>query len=254
MPKVKPSFAVEYIDRAFPNASQINDVTGTYVGFVRGLEGLISAIDPILLPVDAVDSAELTACRAAMMSQVRIWENTGTGNGNLGRLPGRKESIVAAVRRILAKCPDDRIPPSDKRLTFVKDEEFRRQCLGDLQAIEFQLRHELWKPATVLAGALIEALLCDALREPAKLVAVGISEQHLLTKRLEDMIEWAFKASLIKDETRRHCKLSEEYRNLIHPGKELRKGTQCNKGTAYAVVGGLHLVINDLSVGAPRRA
>ncbi len=251
MTKVKPSFVVQYIERAFLTPQVMNDVTGTYVGFVRGLEGLISEIDPVLLPADPQEAAELTASRAAMMSQVRIWENTGTGNGNLKALPGHKESVVAAVKRILVKCPDERIPPSDKRLEFLKDADFRQQCLKDLEAIEFQLRHQLWKPATVLAGALIEALLCDSLRTPPVLKKIGIVEARLFSSRLDDMIKWSFKVGLIKDETKRLCKLSEEYRNLIHPGKEFRKKMQCNNGTAYAAFAGLHLVINDLAASNP---
>lgn len=249
MAKVVPSFIVDYINKAFPSPEPIQFLTGSDVGFVRGLEGLLKEVDSVLLPNSGDDAATLIACRAAMMSQVRIWEQLGTGNGNLTRIAGQKDSIIENVRRILKKCPDEAIPSTDKSLDFINNQEFKQQCYNDLEAIDFQLRHEIWKPATVLAGALIEALLCDALRAPAMLKRLGLKEADLMKGTLYDMISWAIAAKLINEKTERQCTLSGEYRNLIHPGREIRLKMQCNKATALSATAGLHHVIVDLKRG-----
>lgn len=42
------------------------------------------------------------------------------------------------------------------------------------------------------------------------------------------------------------AQLAKDFRNLIHPGREVRKQMRCDRGTAHASFAALNLVISDL--------
>ena len=51
----------------------------------------------------------------------------------------------------------------------------------------------------------------------------------------------------IKTETVTLAFLAKGFRNLIHPGRSIRLGEKCNRGTAYTALAALEHVVNDLS-------
>jgi hypothetical protein len=52
---------------------------------------------------------------------------------------------------------------------------------------------------------------------------------------------------IIKPETITLALLAKGFRNLIHPGRSIRLGEKCNRGTAYTALAALEHVVNDLS-------
>ena len=129
--------------------------------------------------------------------------------------------------------------------------------LMDLGAMQRGLANSEWKAVTVLAGSVIEALLLDTL------LAVDDAQQGVAKKAADDLgksaptdfQKWTLaqyiagtKAiELISDTTADSCQLAKDFRNLIHPGRELRLAAPCNRGTAYTAAGALHHVMRDLS-------
>lgn len=245
---IVPSLIVAHIDRAFPNPPPV--LSSAEAGFVRGLEALISRVDPILLP-SGEDNVTLTTCRATMMSCVRMWESQGNVV-TLDGLKGRKgETFLAVVRGILAKCPDEPFPKEIKEFEFIRDESLRLEFRRDLASIDFLVRQQQWKPAMVIAGALMEALLLhlisaqdsehvEASRKKVEVARPDVSRWHL-----PDYVKVAADLQIIGKVTEKQCLLSGDLRNLIHPGKAIRAQMQCNKATAQTVIAGLYHVIDD---------
>ena len=127
-------------------------------------------------------------------------------------------------------------------------------------AINRAVAHAEWKAATVLAGAAIEALLLWRLAaQPPTNAQINAAISSVVTNgnlrkqpdsdrerwSLSEFVEVARELKIIKDKTVSAARLCNSYRNLIHPGRALRLGEQCNRGTALLAVAALELVVSD---------
>lgn len=64
---------------------------------------------------------------------------------------------------------------------------------------------------------------------------------------LAPRIEAAKDQSLIKQDTYTQALLAKDFRNLIHPGRSIRLGQKCDKGTAFSTLAALEFIIRDLT-------
>jgi hypothetical protein len=64
---------------------------------------------------------------------------------------------------------------------------------------------------------------------------------------LADYIAVAFDASLITEEIRRQCELCKAFRNLIHPGRQIRLQQRATRGRALGALAAVELVIEFFS-------
>ena len=119
------------------------------------------------------------------------------------------------------------------------------------------------KAATAPAGATLEAPLMSSAtrhseveRQSAVMKAPpGFDWRRPENWHLADYIEAAREPADIAVETAAQARLVEEFRNQIHPGREIRKQMTCDRGTARAALAPLNLVIRDpenLSVRSKR--
>jgi len=60
-------------------------------------------------------------------------------------------------------------------------------------------------------------------------------------------IEVARELGEISERTATEARLAKDFRNLIHPGREMRQGMQCDRGTAFTVVAAIDHVVRHLS-------
>ena len=67
---------------------------------------------------------------------------------------------------------------------------------------------------------------------------------------LPDYVEVSFALGDISEKAASQARLAKNFRNLIHPGRELRTRTSCDRGTAHAAFAALRLVIRDLENSA----
>ena len=72
-------------------------------------------------------------------------------------------NAISIVHTALLQCPDEAPFSESSILKFVDDAELRGSLLIDLHAVQVNLHEGSWKPATVLAGSVIEALLLWAI-------------------------------------------------------------------------------------------
>jgi hypothetical protein len=143
---------------------------------------------------------------------------------------------------------------------FINDDVLRGNLLNDIGAIEGASQNGEWKAANVLAGAAIESLLLWRLmqfpeHEVEKAVGQCLANGDLKQRPKDDLENWSLRpmievaARLIKlsPHTATEARQCSDFRNLIHPGRALRTGTECNRGTAYSAVAALDFVIRDLT-------
>ena len=263
MGKVVPSQIIEFIDTALPSVKEAQEkkvdikLWHQQIGFIRGLSDLISQLDDHLLP-GGTDYVFLVAATSEIRAKLEAW--TRGERGSLEKMSGHKENPVVIIRRILEQCPDSAVPLSITGLEFISDPTYRDRLRAELASVEKLFESRQWKTTMVLAGSLMEALLCDQIlgktaSEITAAVTALISRKDVKQTLGPDPLNWhlpeylkvAEELRLIGKKTKEQALLSADFRNLVHPGKALREQVVCDKAATYSVLAGLELVIKDLS-------
>jgi hypothetical protein len=139
---------------------------------------------------------------------------------------------------------------------FVKDAELRRVLTRDGLELQLVLRAGHWKSAIVLAGGAIEAILIDLLQgEPGALTAAKAPKKKSDITRwtLNDMIEVALELNAVNSSVANLSHAVREYRDLVHPGREVREKLAFGPEEARIGLEVLKILIRDRAraAGAP---
>jgi hypothetical protein len=133
---------------------------------------------------------------------------------------------------------------------FVSDPKLREICCRDYLELGKARRARAHKSITMLSGGLLEAMLSDALGQEATKAKASYGRLYPKKKRvqwtLESLIEVAEDMGII---TRGATQLSHtlrDYRNLVHPIKEIRSGYKVQKEEAEIAVNMLRIVMRDM--------
>jgi hypothetical protein len=179
------------------------------------------------------------------------------------------DNPVVVVRRVLAQCPDELPAVGSHDLDFIDDEAFRRILLRDIGSTEEALGNHEHKAAAVLAGSVIEAVLLWALRADKRATARSIEKLQAdkkLDKRLprDDLTDrwWGLHEFLIlarareilDERTAQMAELTQGFRNLIHPGKELRDEEPPSREMARMASAALAYVVKRVATWAREAA
>jgi len=138
-----------------------------------------------------------------------------------------------------------------REFAFVKDADLRRVIERDYQEIQTAYVARCWKSVIILSGGAIEALLTDLLvRNAARAIsATKAPRQPDLTKwDLVDLINVAVELKLVSGGVEKLSHSVREYRNLVHPGNEVRKKLTFDTEEAKIALEVLHIVHRDLSI------
>lgn len=261
MPRALPSDAVKLIDAVFPWAASGPPNTRFLVTYANapGISGLLQLIERLPEETLQLSAEEYSRAVWAIASLKHVAGRIEAGHTSAGGgwpLPSfGTEDAITLLRRLLSKCPDEGIRSSTSGLEFINDEGLRDALRQDISSTEHALNTGQWKAATVLAGSVVEALLLwnvkgagDARRESA----VQAAKTNLKLsggpddRGLDQYIRIARELGDISQETGDQARLTKDFRNLIHPGREFRKQMRCDRGTAHAAFAALNLVIADL--------
>jgi hypothetical protein len=265
VPRIVPSQVVELIDQIFPGAKDQPDtkekrfsISRNHAFSVAAIINLVEQIPQELFVLPSLSYAAFVSSVASLKTVLITWNLRDYG---IERIPGfGNRNPVTLIRNALAECPDEFPSVSTARLTFIQDEDLRKNLEVDISAANQALLNGEWKAATVLSGSVIEALLLWALsqREAAE-VDAGVKRvvaKGVLTKNpgsdpekwgLQPFIEVAAEISIISSETAQQARLAQGFRNLIHAGRELRLKQRCNRGTALSGVAAVEHVVRDLT-------
>ena len=260
-----PSQIVQFIQNEF-SAGELAGSIQLYPQVCGRLNALIRLIDGLpnaVLPSDAAQFCQFLKSLESIRVAVKMAElqtdrsATGIGPPSLRPDGGGQSSPVFVVQQILAKCPDESPPLNSAELLFVTDSAIRDGLLQDLEASRSALLNAEWKAATVLAGSLVEALLLWAIRQKNLAeIQSAVQTTKLPKSTPSDTLEWnlnqylevAAALNIIDPETAQQTKVAKDFRNLIHPGRAIRKGLTCDRGTALSTSAAVELVMRDLKI------
>lgn len=159
---------------------------------------------------------------------------------------------IEGVKTTPAEIPSSAI--IEKDFAFVSDDELRKICKRDYEEIQRVQIAKAHKATIVLCGSLTEALLLDSLQsDEAKVRASAKAiSRPLTTWDLHNLLEVAIDMGLINAGASVLVKGIQDYRNLIHPGKEVR--TKFHVGVEEAAISRqfLELIVRDLE-GSPAK-
>ena len=154
-----------------------------------------------------------------------------------------KKNLIAELPAIIQRALKKPLPKIESRFLSVNDEELRDILDRDLLDAEQCLARGLWKPAMVLCGSVLEAVMYDYLRQNVKwtmdsahrkAIPVHKGKSRDITKddrenqwELAQLIDFFCENQLLdpKPDTWKTTihNFIRQYRNLVHPMAEMRK-------------------------------
>jgi hypothetical protein len=147
-----------------------------------------------------------------------------------------------------------------RSFAFVKDTGLRQIIERDYRELQLKVfPSRAWKSSVVLAGSILEALLYDQLSADPTIRATALSSSKAPRERgivkdllagkwkLEKLIDVSVDLSILpKDRAKTFDQILRDYRNFVHPKKELRAQHPCEEAEALMSVGALEGVCNIL--------
>jgi hypothetical protein len=264
MPRVVPSDVVAAIDRMFPQMvarpESFPQVDAGVVPLISAVVALVEAVPNELIVLNPGQYGELTASTAFLRALPERFQARRGSDVAQMNMTGYTHNPIAMVRAAMAVCPDEAPATETTHLAFVTDHELRESIRLDISGANRDLAIGEWKGATVLAGSAVEALLLWVLqpRPVADIMRAraAVSGDGRLTRDpggdlekwlLPDYVEVAGALDLLKLDTVEQARLARNFRNLIHPGRVLRLGQKCDRGTALSALAAVELVVRDLT-------
>lgn len=264
---------MQAIEQTYPWAKEIAEGRGGHVGSLGSdqapsigmIVGLVEALPPELLPTEVDGHLRVVGSLSAMRAALQSW----SGGGHPGHQSQLRESAalggqhpVVAVLQALRRCPDEAPSETVGGLDFIEDPAARRSMRTDASTAHRALGNGEYKAATVLAGSVVESLLLwrlQALARPERAVAVKkanelrrnskrspVTQKELERYSLSEFIDVAEAAEVITGTLASNLRTTNEYRNLIHPGRVLRSGADASQATALYALGGMEGLIEAL--------
>jgi hypothetical protein len=250
----------DLIERFYPNDHAQPTQRGATAlfdaGQIRAILDLYARVPEELITLDASDVATLWANVSALRS---AYDDRGRTSYQVRTAPVLDSNLhpIGEIYRLLKRCPDAVPEPSTVGLEFVKDGQLRDTLRMDVSSATAALWNHEYKAATVLAGSVVEALLLWALEEKGgetvvrSLLITGLPREPMNRWGLGSIVQAAQGCKLIDDDTRKQADLAQNYRNLIHPGRQARLQDKCDRGTAYGALSAVDRVAVDLAKAFP---
>jgi hypothetical protein len=112
---------------------------------------------------------------------------------------------------------------------------------------------QCWKSIIVLSGGIIEAILLDLLRRDetaARAASKAPKNGDLLRWYLAALIDVALELGLVNHAIENLSQTVRFFRNLVHPGREVRQGIRFNAEEARIAFEVVNILAHDLGRGA----
>ncbi len=131
-----------------------------------------------------------------------------------------------------------------EKFNFISDDAFRNVLVRDYGELHTAIERNAWKSAIVLAGSIVEAVLTDHLIE----IDDGKDPKNSpLNMTLGQLLDVCKKAKVISSRTANLAEVLKDYRNLIHPGKEIRSKDTPNAEIANVASSLLEIILTEVS-------
>jgi hypothetical protein len=167
-------------------------------------------------------------------------------------LIGIRSYVAIALGRlqIAIEQPTGMPVTEERQFAFVSDSALRKIIERDYVEIQKAYISECWKSVIILCGGAIEAILTDLLiqNETAATAAKSAPKNSDITRwDLSNLIDVAVELLLVSAGIEKLSHSLREYRNLVHPGNELRNKLRFDAEEAKIAVEFLNIVHRDLS-------
>jgi hypothetical protein len=129
------------------------------------------------------------------------------------------------------------------KFDFITDEKFRNILERDFEELTKCLESEAAKSVLILSGSIIEAILTDYF---SNFLPEGLTKKKILGYDLYKLIEMSRENNLISQSTKDLSTVLKNYRNLIHPGREIRKSESFDLDTALVARSLLNIIVKEI--------
>lgn len=159
---------------------------------------------------------------------------------------------LATVLGILeVQLADEPSPVVESRLfSFVRESKLREIVERDYVELQRAFVSQCWKSVIILSGGAIEAILTDLLLDresDAKTAPSAPKKTHITKWDLAELILVAVELSMINPGVSKLSHSVREFRNLVHPGYELRSKLVFGPEEARIAIEVLNMLHRDLS-------
>jgi hypothetical protein len=128
---------------------------------------------------------------------------------------------------------------------FINDEKFRKILTRDFEELNICYEAKASKSVLILSGSIIETILVDYF---LNYLTSEIEAQKVLTMSLENLINIALDKKIISQSTRDLTTVIKNFRNLIHPGREIRKNENFDFDSALVAKSLLNIVLKEIKL------
>jgi hypothetical protein len=137
-----------------------------------------------------------------------------------------------------------------KEFYFITNGDLRKIIARDYQEIQRAYISECWKSVIILCGSVIEAILTDVLlsnETNAKKAKSSPNKPDITRWDLSDLIKVSVELCVVGSGVEKLSHSIREYRNLVHPGNEIRNKLMFDAEEARIAVEVLNIVHRDLA-------
>ena len=160
--------------------------------------------------------------------------------------------LGSAIGRLRIAIEEPTINPiTEKRhFEFISNPDLRAIIERDYDELQRAYISSCWKSVIILCGGAIEAILTDLLVQnetTAKAAKSAPKDTEITRWDLSNLIDVAVELSLVSDGIKKLSHSLREYRNLVHPGNELRTRLRFDAEEARIALEVLNILHRDLS-------
>ncbi|MFA5819337.1 MAG: hypothetical protein WC854_08675 [Bacteroidales bacterium] len=126
---------------------------------------------------------------------------------------------------------------------FINDDNLRKILNRDYLELEILVANKATKSILIISGSLIEAVLVDYfLNNPPD----KYNDDKIFQLNLSELIDLAVENKLISQRTKELSTVIRNYRNLIHPGREIRKNESFDIETSNVAYNLLKIIVSEI--------
>ncbi|MEX2437770.1 MAG: hypothetical protein WD449_00790 [Candidatus Babeliales bacterium] len=126
---------------------------------------------------------------------------------------------------------------------FITDGKFRFILKRDFEELNKCIETKASKSVLILSGSIIESVLTDYF---SNFPPNGVVPEKILSMDLASLIDLAIDHKLISKSTKDLSTVIRNYRNLIHPGREIRKQEKFDYDSALVAKSLLNIILKEI--------
>lgn len=186
-------------------------------------------------------------------TKVRVWAHSSTISGSSHPM---MLQVCGAISEALEHYGGEGSRAETRDFSFITDMELKNIIQRDYKELSLVLLPGgAWKSSVVLAGSILEAILTDVLTSDPTILSQARASGKAPAKgditkgewRLQSLIEVAEDMNRIPKESAKAIdQILRDYRNFVHPKKEIRAKHPCTEAQSLMAKGALDAVCNFL--------